>query len=344
MGYQLQHLLDFSVILCTAGIVCCHRVRFDGFQVLRLTALNYQHEPFLIDLLRSEKFEFWDYPNDVMTSPENKEELVQLLLANDVLFYVLIEDIQQLIDAQYHATSFAKPAESKFDYSRYHTYYEIDRWIQDTAAEYPQLTKVFSIGHSYEQRIMRVLKVGSSWQETKPALWIQSGIHAREWISPATNIWMTNQLLKRYGNDQEITDLLDTFDFYILLITNPDGYEFTWTNNRLWRKTRSRNYNSTCYGTDANRNWPYQWGGIGASPYPCSETYRGQHPLSEIEVANVVDFITKQGKIQDFVLIMDIHSYSQMWLNPWGHTKKHPDDYETHISRQDVLLTGVTVK
>ena len=33
--------------------------------------------------------------------------------------------------------------------------------------------------------------------------------------------------------------------------------------NRLWRKTRSPTYKPLCKGTDGNRNWPYEWGGMG---------------------------------------------------------------------------------
>jgi len=40
------------------------------------------------------------------------------------------------------------------------------------------------------------------------------------------------------------------------LITNA-RYDYTWTDNRMWRKTRMPNPNSIlgCVGTDPNRNW-----------------------------------------------------------------------------------------
>ena len=36
-----------------------------------------------------------------------------------------------------------------------------------------------------------------------------SGIHAREWISPATGTWMLNELVENDANHPELTDGLD---------------------------------------------------------------------------------------------------------------------------------------
>jgi hypothetical protein len=71
---------------------------------------------------------------------------------------------------------------------------------------------------------------------SKPAMWIDGGIHAREWISPATVTFMIRQLVE--VKDPEEADLLDNLDWYILPQVNPDGYEHTRTSDRLWRKTR----------------------------------------------------------------------------------------------------------
>ena len=73
---------------------------------------------------------------------------------------------------------------------------------------------------------------------SKPAVWIDGGIHAREWISPAATTWMLKELVE---NDAAHPDLLDNADWFILPSANPDGYDWSRNHNRMWRKTRSDN-------------------------------------------------------------------------------------------------------
>ena len=73
---------------------------------------------------------------------------------------------------------------------------------------------------------------------SKPAVWIDGGIHAREWVSPATTTWMLKELVE---NDAAHPDLLENLDWFILPSANPDGYDWSRNHNRMWRKTRSSN-------------------------------------------------------------------------------------------------------
>ena len=79
-------------------------------------------------------------------------------------------------------------------------------------------------------------------------------IHAREWATCATCTWIVDQLANGYGSNAEITALVDQYDWKFVPISNPDGYVYTWTTDRLWRKNRVTNAGSPCIGVDANRN------------------------------------------------------------------------------------------
>lgn len=69
--------------------------------------------------------------------------------------------------------------------------------------------------------------------------------------------------------------------------------------------------------------------GEGASGNPCSEVYHGAYPNSEVEVKSVVDFIQKHGDFKGFI---DLHSYSQLLMYPYGYSVKKARDAEELVS------------
>ncbi|EAW86937.1 carboxypeptidase A6, isoform CRA_a [Homo sapiens] len=120
------------------------------------------------------------------------------------------------------------------------------------------LIHMFSIGRSYEGRSLFILKLGRR-SRLKRAVWIDCGIHAREWIGPAFCQWFVKEALLTYKSDPAMRKMLNHLYFYIMPVFNVDGYHFSWTNDRFWRKTRSRNSRFRCRGVDANRNWKVKW-------------------------------------------------------------------------------------
>ncbi|NWJ11945.1 CBPA1 Carboxypeptidase, partial [Crypturellus undulatus] len=155
-----------------------------------------------------------------------------------------------------------------------------------------------------------------------------TGIHSREWITQATGVWTANKIAQEYGKDPAVTAILDNMDIFFEIVTNPDGFAYTQSTNRLWRKTRSINAGSSCVGVDPNRNWDAGFGGPGSSSNPCSETYHGPYAHSESEVRSIVDFILQHGNVKAAV---SIHSYSQMLMYPYGYkTEPAPDHDELH--------------
>lgn len=204
---------------------------------------------------------------------------------------------------------------SSFSYSSYHTLEEIYSWIDSFVTEHSDVVSKIHIGNSFENRSILVLKF-STGGSRRPAIWIDTGIHSREWITHATGIWTAKKIVSEYGKDHILTDILKVMDIFIELVTNPDGFAFTHSMNRLWRKNKSSRPGVLCIGVDLNRNWKSGFGGNGSNSNPCSETYHGPSPQSEPEVAAIVDFITGHG---NFKALISMHSYSQMLMYPYGH-------------------------
>jgi len=260
---------------------------------------------------------------DVMVAPQDIERVKANFLHHRFEFTTMIENVGDLIRLEKIPSNRDKPDVNSQHSMTWDEYHEQDHFedFLDYLADTYDFVEVESIGESYEGRPMRVVKVCKNGCGNKPAMWIDGGIHAREWITPATVTWMMHELIE---NDAAHADLTEKLDWYILPILNPDGYAYTRSNDRMWRKTRSPN--SACSGTDANRNWGYHWNDGGSSNYGCSDTYHGSEAFSEVENRNVRDFVSKnKNQIKFF---NTLHSYSQLVLLPWGFTYSNAPGYD----------------
>ena len=73
---------------------------------------------------------------------------------------------------------------------------------------------------------MRVVQVSNCFLCNYTAIWVDAGIHAREWIAPATALFALSQLAE---NETAHRDMREYMDWFILPVANPDGYQFTHT-------------------------------------------------------------------------------------------------------------------
>ncbi|MEY2714576.1 MAG: carboxypeptidase precursor [Planctomycetota bacterium] len=190
-------------------------------------------------------------------------------------------------------------------------YAKLDAWV----AQRPDLVTPFTIGTSLEGRPIRGIRISKA-PAGSPGVLFNATQHAREWGATTTALYIANELVNDYGTDSRVTALLDRAWIDVVPVCNPDGYVFSWTTNRLWRKNRRVNSDGT-FGVDLNRNWAFQWGGGGASTVPNDDTYRGPSPFSEPESAALRDYFIANTTLAGHV---DFHSYSQLVLSPWGYT------------------------
>ncbi|XP_070611008.1 carboxypeptidase A1 isoform X2 [Erythrolamprus reginae] len=239
----------------------------------------------------------------------------------------MINNVQKLIDEERNhmmrQRQLPELTLNNFNFGAYHDLDTIYSFMDLLVRAKPLLVSKLQIGQTTEGRPIYVLKF-STGGTNRPAIWIDTGIHSREWVTQASGIWFAQKIFEDHGKDPSLTSILNQFDIFLEIVTNPDGYAFTHTKNRMWRKTRSKIQGSTCIGVDPNRNWAAGFGGTGSSGNPCSETYRGPFAESEPEVKAIVDFVRQHGNIKGFI---SIHSYSQMLLFPYGYTKEQAADH-----------------
>ncbi|XP_020637526.3 mast cell carboxypeptidase A isoform X1 [Pogona vitticeps] len=235
----------------------------------------------------------------------------------EILFQNLQEDIEnQLVD---------KSSTGKHSYTKYNDWRKISAWTARIEKRNPALVSRIHIGNTFENRPMYLLKVGKQ-SDAKKAIFIDCGIHAREWISPAFCQWFLKKATRTYGKDTNMTYILDNMNFYILPLVNIDGYIWSWTQDRFWRKSRSNTSDSACAGVDLNRNFDVAWGTVDASKNPCQEIYCGTSPESEPETKAVTTFI--RNHLSSIKAYLTIHSYSQMLLFPYGYTYEKTPNHD----------------
>jgi len=209
-----------------------------------------------------------------------------------------------------------------FDWTRYWDLEEIYDWFNLLVNQYPNDIDIINIGDSYEGRAILGIKMNIGGGSNKKSIIFEGTHHAREWISAATVTYMLNELLT--SNDTNVKDIAMAYEWYILPVTNPDGYVYTWKKNRMWRKNRKPTPNLLCIGTDLNRNWDNFFNQGGTSLNPCADTYAGPSPFSEEETKVLSEFIKT---VPNLVGYFPFHSYSQILMLPYGWTHELLDNY-----------------
>jgi len=199
----------------------------------------------------------------------------------------------------------------------------------------PELISSEVVGSSVEGRDIVAYRINApDGAAGKPTFAFNGTIHAREWISPMTMAFLMDRFVLGYGSDPEITSLLDRVNLAVIPILNPDGFRYSWTSDRFWRKNR-RNNGGGVFGVDLNRNFPAGWGTQGSSGNPSSDIYRGPSPLSEPESRALRDLIAGDGSI---VAHIDYHSYSQLVLFPTGYIGAPPVPEPDDLNMTDLAF------
>ena len=200
----------------------------------------------------------------------------------------------------------------------FHTFHSFDnpangiRATLNAWAAANSVIHVDSVGASYEGRPILAVKIGAAADDpARPNVLFMATHHAREWISTAVAMKLIRWLADSAGG----MAVLATHDVWVIPVENPDGYQYSFTTERYWRKNRRPNDNGS-YGVDPNRNYPAFWGidELGSSSSQDAETYRGTAPASEPETQATMAFHAAHPP----VVAVSYHSYSGLVLYPWG--------------------------
>jgi carboxypeptidase A2 len=321
------------LLAAVVGLSCAEnegRKSYMGYQVLEMVPTTVEQVKYLHDLMLGDLFiDFWVEPSNVgeqvtmMVSPKQFRQVQVLLRKQGINFDTAIKDVEHSVLQPMWKELDSRRNEKGglvFNIEDFNTIEDINAWLATTAANCPSsiTCRVYSIGNSYNGRPLNVFHISKSGSGRR-AYWIDATIHAREWIATATALKVLDNFARLA--DANAIRLTDEYDWYILPVMNPDGYAYTHTNDRLWRKNRRPNTGSTCYGTDLNRNFNFRWGTEGVSHSPCSETFCGPSGGSEPETQAVSAELNRLGP--SLQATVTVHAYGNMWMFPWGNTVNH---------------------
>ncbi|HKO98449.1 MAG TPA: M14 family zinc carboxypeptidase [Pyrinomonadaceae bacterium] len=180
------------------------------------------------------------------------------------------------------------------------------------------------------------LRMRAGTSTSRRGVLLVGGMHARELMNPDAIVDLSIDLVLAYLNETGITYggqswtvtqikiMLEALDIWFLPCANPDGREYVLTADDLWRKNRRDNPDTTCEGVDVNRNCDIVWGVTtsNTSCHKCDGTYLGSDRFSEPEALNIKALCDEQ-RIDVF---LDVHSYSELVLFPWGHARTQTTD------------------
>jgi len=192
--------------------------------------------------------------------------------------------------------------------------------LYSLAKKNPNVVKLEVLGHTAQGRELIALKVTQAAKATpdgaRPAVLYSSTQHAREWISTEVNRRLLHHFVDGWrSGDQEVKNLLKQNEFWFLVVANPDGYQYTFDHERLWRKNLRDNDGdgqiTRADGVDPNRNYPEHFGydEEGSSSQISSDTYRGPSAGSEPETKAMMSLFDRA----DFSFQVNYHSFGQ-WL------------------------------
>jgi hypothetical protein len=172
----------------------------------------------------------------------------------------------------------------------YRNYTQVENDLKTMARQYPNIAKLETYGKSGEGRSIYALKL-SSGGKNKAQILITGATHGDELITTEMLFILTNELLKAYGKDQRLTNMINGRDIYIVPVVSPDSFE-----------ERRRYVNRI----DPNR----------AFPRPDGKPSEGS-----VDVINSLISFTDKIKFNG---ILDLHAYGKLVMYPWSYTKVEP--------------------
>lgn len=155
--------------------------------------------------------------SDLIVSPKKAPVIENLMHKQNISYEIINRNIQKSIDEE-------NSNKTKGFLKSYHTLEEIYTFLNKMKQQHPNEVELIVLGNSSENREIRGVKLFRGVNKSR--IFLEGGIHAREWISPATILFLIHELLT---SQNPAVLALREYEFHIVPTVNPDGYVYTHT-------------------------------------------------------------------------------------------------------------------
>ncbi|XP_047475923.1 carboxypeptidase B-like [Penaeus chinensis] len=252
---------------------------------------------------------------EIAVAPNYEEEFSNALAARGLNYTTVIADLATKLSMDEPFLRRADLLRGVATFERFMSFEEIQAHVEELPKQYPGQVKMQELDRTTENRPIYLVTIHSGSSKKSPVIFVDGGMHAREWASPAAALFLVGHLLESPALTRDV-------EWRIVPVLNPDGYVYTWTTDRMWRKNRGATRSLLCTGVDINRNFDYHWGESGSSKQPCSSIYQGMTPSSEPETNALISAVLEvKRRVKAYV---SLHAYGQYILYPWGYRRTTP--------------------
>ena len=226
-----------------------------------------------IDNLFSDKGELYFSFN--YTSKNQLNELSDIISidhkTNSVIAYAYAnkEEFQNFLEKKIDYTIIKKEKlhftpTNKSSWNYYPTYPEYVDMMTAFADSFPNICKLHHLGTLNSGREILIVQISNNvgQKENEPSFLYTSSMHGDELAGYILSLRLIDNILNGYGNDLQLTELVNNIDIWINPLANPDG-AYAGGNQNVWSATR---YNANW--VDLNRNYPDPEDGPHPDGYP----------------------------------------------------------------------------
>ncbi|KAK0738902.1 carboxypeptidase [Schizothecium vesticola] len=322
MKFPVLAAVGLASLASGAAVHSSQRKSYDGYKVVRLSVG--QDVAKVSSIIEKLDLTTWMGPpkagrhSDIVIPPAQVAAFEAATVGMKAT--IMHEDLGLSIDEQNTFSTYAAGSANATWFNSYHSYADHIQFLKDLQSSYPSQSAVISAGNSLNGRPITGIHFWGTGGKGKPAIVFHGTVHAREWISTMVVEYFAYYMLTNSATT-EIKGFLDKYDMFFFPVVNPDGFVYSQTNDRLWRKNRQSTSGSSCIGHDINRNWPYQWSVTGgASTSPCAQDFKGTSAGDAPETAALSAWLQATKASQGVKLFIDWHAYSQLFMTPYGYS------------------------